>query len=177
MCGSDGGGAGEQGGGGAGGRYTEMGQLPEAVDGLRIALAEDADAEARDFVRGRLRAFNDVTSENHRVLRGAGKRPLDVLLRDGAGEIVGGLIASTYWGWLDLDTLWVAEGLRRHGYGRTLLRMAETEARARGCVHALLTTYSFQARGFYEKEGYRVVGELAGYPPGSTYYWMRKDWR
>ena len=31
----------------------------------------------------------------------------------------------------------------------------------------MLTTYSFQARGFYEKEGYRVVGEMAGYPPRS----------
>jgi hypothetical protein len=39
----------------------------------------------------------------------------------------------------------------------------------------MLTTYSFQARGFYEKEGYSVVGEMAGYPPGATYFWMRKD--
>lgn len=88
---------------------------------------------------------------------------------------MGGLIGSTYWGWLELDTLWVAEELRRHGYGRTLLRMAEAEARARGCARVMLTTYSFQARGFYAKEGYRVVGELADYPPGSTYYCMRKD--
>ena len=58
-----------------------------------------------------------------------------------------------------------------------LLRMAEAEARTRGCSHVMLTTYSFQARGFYEKEGYRVVGEMAGYPPGATYYWMRKDLR
>ena len=68
-----------------------------------------------------------------------------------------------------------AAGLRRLGHGRALLRMAEAEARTRGCSHVMLTTYSFQARGFYEKEGYRVVGEMAGYPPGTTYYWMRKD--
>ena len=47
--------------------------------------------------------------------------------------------------------------------------------RTRGCSQVMLTTYSFQARGFYEKEGYRVVGEMADYPPGATYYWMRKD--
>jgi hypothetical protein len=38
-----------------------------------------------------------------------------------------------------------------------------------------LRTFSFQARRFYEKEGYRVVGELADYLPGETLYWVRKD--
>jgi hypothetical protein len=54
--------------------------------------------------------------------------------------------------------------------------MAEGEARARGCSRAKLRTFSFQARGFYEKEGYRIVGELRDDPPGKIFYWMRKDW-
>jgi N-acylglucosamine-6-phosphate 2-epimerase len=152
-----------------------IGQPSEGADGFRITLTEIADAAAREFMHRQLRAFNDRTSEHHRMIRAAGPAPLDILIRDDAGEILGGLIASTYWGWLDVDTLWVGESLRRQGYGRTLLRMAEAEARARGCSHVMLTTYSFQARGFYEKEGYRVVGELVDYPPGATYYWMRKD--
>jgi GNAT superfamily N-acetyltransferase len=152
-----------------------MDQPSEATDGLRITLTETADPDAREFVHRQLRAFNDRNSEHHRAIRGAGLVPLDILIRDAAGEILGGLIASTYWGWLELDVLWVQEDLRRHGYGRTLLRMAEAEARTRGCSHALLTTYSFQARGFYEGEGYDVVGEMADYPPGAVYYWMRKD--
>ena len=126
-------------------------------------------------MHGQLRAFNDRSSEHHRSIRGAGPTPLDILIRDAADEIAGGLIASTYWGWLELDVLWVRESLRQHGYGRTLLRMAEAEARKRGGSRVMLTTYSFQARGFYEREGYEVVGEMADYPPGATYYWMRKD--
>lgn len=140
-----------------------------------VTLTETADPAAREFVRGQLRAFNDRHSEHHRAIRGVGQAPLDILIRDTAGVIVGGLIAATYWGWLEVDTLWVAEPLRGQGHGRALLRMAEAEARRRGCAHAMLTTYSFQARGFYEREGYCVVGEMAGYPPGATYYWMRKD--
>ena len=131
-----------------------MGQSSEATDGFRITLTETADPDAREFMHRQLRAFNDRTSEHHRAIRATGPTPLDILIRDAKGEIVGGLIASTYWGWLELDVLWVVEGLRRHGYGRTLLRMAEAEARTRGCSRVMLTTYSFQARGFYEREGY-----------------------
>ncbi len=36
------------------------------------------------------------------------------------------------------------------------------------------TTYSFQARGFYEKLGYRLAGQIDDYPPGRSYYWLRK---
>jgi N-acylglucosamine-6-phosphate 2-epimerase len=152
-----------------------MGEAVTANEGLSIALSATADSETRDFVRQQLRAFNDTCSEHHRATRSAEPTPLDILIRNEAGEIQGGLIASTYWGWLEVNVLWIAEGLRRLGHGRTLLRMAEAEARTRGCGHVMLTTYSFQARGFYEKEGYRVVGEMAGYPQGAVYYWMRKD--
>lgn len=38
-----------------------------------------------------------------------------------------------------------------------------------------LRTFGFQARGFYEKQGYRVVGALEDYPPGNAMFWMRKD--
>ena len=152
-----------------------MGESSEILAGFSIALSATVDSEAREFIRLQLRAFNDLHSEYHRAIRSVEPTPLDILIRNAAGEIVGGLIASTYWGWLEVNILWVAEGLRRLGHGRTLLRMAEAEARTRDCVHVMLTTYSFQARGFYEKEGYRVVGEMAGYPPGAMYYWMRKD--
>ncbi len=152
-----------------------MGESSGTPAGLNCAVSATADAEARDFIRRQLRAFNDANSEHHRAIRNAEPAPLDILIRDAAGEIVGGLIGSTYWGWLEVNILWVAEGLRRLGHGRTLLGMAETEARARDCSHVMLTTYSFQARGFYEQEGYHVVGEMVGYPPGATYFWMRKE--
>jgi hypothetical protein len=38
-----------------------------------------------------------------------------------------------------------------------MLLMAEAEARKRGCSHAMLYTYSFQAPDFYYKFGYRIV--------------------
>ena len=124
-----------------------MGESSEILAGFSIALSATVDSEAREFIRLQLRAFNDLHSEYHRAIRSVEPTPLDILIRNAAGEIVGGLIASTYWGWLEVNILWVAEGLRRLSYGRTLLRMAETEAKARGCSQVMLTTYKWVCIG------------------------------
>ena len=51
---------------------------------------------------------------------------------------------------------------------------AEAEAIRRGCLGAWLDTFSFQARGFYERLGYAVFGALADYPPGHDRFFMQK---
>jgi ribosomal protein S18 acetylase RimI-like enzyme len=142
---------------------------------LRYTLYEKADPAVRERIHGEIKAFNDVVSPHHRAARGAGLQALDVLATDVQGEIAGGLIADTYWGWLEIEDLWVAEKLRGHGIAQQLMRQAEAEARARGCTRVFLRTFSFQARGLYEKLGYHVVGELVDYPPGEVFYWMQKD--
>jgi ribosomal protein S18 acetylase RimI-like enzyme len=102
-------------------------------------------------------------------------RPLHIILRDEAGTLLGGLIADTYWRWLDIDDFWLAATVRRRGFGRAMLAAAEEEAVQRGCYYAKLETFSFQARGFYEKCGYMVTGQLDEYPPGHAFYWMVKE--
>jgi hypothetical protein len=52
---------------------------------------------------------------------------------------------------------------------------AESEAVNRGCASSWLDTFSFQARGFYEKLGYRVFGELCDNPPGHTRFFLKKS--
>jgi GNAT superfamily N-acetyltransferase len=99
---------------------------------------------------------------------------LYVLARDDAGHIVGGLIGATVWGWLELKLLWVSEHCRGRGYGTRLLRTAEEEARQRGCHHALLDTFDFQARGFYEALGYRAFASLADFPRGHSRIFLEK---
>lgn len=140
-----------------------------------ITSADTADSEAHQLLLAQLRAYNDSHSPHHRALRAEGGRPLELYIRDAAGTLLGGLIGETFWGWLSIDLLLLSEPLRGHGYGRRLVEQAEQLARARGCDHAYLTTFSFQARSFYERLGYRVVGQLDDYPPGMCYYWLRKD--
>jgi hypothetical protein len=43
-----------------------------------------------------------------------------------------------------------------------------------GCQGAHLDTFSFQAKGFYEKLGYRVFGELEECPAGNSRFYLWK---
>lgn len=142
---------------------------------LQLSLGREPDAEIETFVKGRIRAFNDEHSPHHRRIRAEGAQPLNILLHDAADRTVGGLTASTFWDWLELDDFWLDEAYRRQGLGTVMLGLAEDEAVARGCRHAVVRTFSFQARGFYEKRGYRVVGTLEDFPPGEALYTMRKE--
>lgn len=91
------------------------------------------------------------------------------------GDVVGGVIGVTYWNWLNIDLMWLTEELRGQGFGQQLLALAEEKGRQRGATHAHLDTFSFQAPGFYQKQGYTVFGELPDFPPGHTRYYMVKE--
>lgn len=107
-------------------------------------------------------------------------RPLSVFVHAprrlpwGKGRLVGGLNGGTAWGWFYVSHLWVDATARHHGLGSALMAEAERLAQARGAAGAHLTTASFQARGFYEKQGYGVFGQIDGMPPGGTLFYMSK---
>lgn len=154
--------------------------LETSPDGLRFSLGQDAESDAvktlREAIHQGLRDFNDAANPLFASARAAGDpQPLDIFLHDAAGELLGGATGSTVWGWLKLDILWVDKRARGQGLGARLLALAEAQARARGCQHVRLSTFDFQARQFYEKYGYVVVGEMRGFPPGGSFYWLRKD--
>src|SRR5215813_6512997 len=81
---------------------------------------------------------------------------LGVFLRDERGMLVGGVFAHVNWNWLSINLVWVSERLRRAGLGRQMILAMEQAGRERGCTHAHLDTFSYQARPFYEKLGYEV---------------------
>ncbi len=103
-------------------------------------------------------------------------RPLAVLLSNPeSDEIVGGLHGATAFSHLWIDLLFVPESMRGIGIGRQLMAQAEAEAVRRGCRAAVLDTFSFQARGFYERLGYSVFGTLNDCPPGHSRFYMTKQ--
>ena len=101
------------------------------------------------------------------------RRPLAAFVKDG-DTLLGGVAGYTQYGWFSVDHLWVADDRRGTGLGSRLLAAAETEARRRGCHSVRLDTYSFQARPFYEAQGYVLFGELDHYPDEHAKYFLAK---
>jgi ribosomal protein S18 acetylase RimI-like enzyme len=101
-------------------------------------------------------------------------RPVGFLLRDENGALVGGLIGATVWGWLQIRDLWIVAHARGQGWGSTLMDHAEREGIARGCHHACLDTFDFQALEFYRRRGYEVFGTLRDFPTGHERYFVSK---
>ena len=100
--------------------------------------------------------------------------PLRLGIHDDDRRLIAGLNGGTAWSWLQIYGLWVAGEYRGQDLGYRLLRTAEEIAVARGCYHASLSTFGFQARGFYVRCGYTVYGQLEGYPAGHTHFHLRK---
>lgn len=135
---------------------------------IRIVSEPNATHEDKDFVRNTLDEFNrQITGESVTQL-------VSIFLRDEQDTILGGLLGEIWGGWIHIDILWVHESLRGQDYGTKLMLAAEDEARAKGCTNAHVETASFQARPFYERLGYTVFAEVPDYPPGHSFYFLRK---
>ena len=137
------------------------------MNDLRITVETDPSPDDVLAVRGGLVAYNLKHSSVEE------SRALNVFLRD-ANKVVGGVIGWTWGDWLDIAYVWVDPARHRQGFGTRILRAAEEAAIARGCRHAQLDTYSFQAPGFYAKQGYIVFGALEDQPGGHIRYYLRK---
>ena len=112
--------------------------------------------------------FNDSRAESSQ------QEDLMVAAHGYDGNLVGGIKAHTHRGWLYISQLWVSEGARGSGLGSKLMRLAEEEARKRGCFASYLNTFSFQAVEFYKKHGYEIFGELRDFPRGHSRIFLKK---
>lgn len=121
-----------------------------------------------EYVRDALTRFNNehVGEDGH--------TPLYFTEYDSDGNVIGGILGGTYWGWMYIDILWVHEEHRKQGIGSRLLAAAEKEAVLRGCHHIHVDTMSWQAPAFYQKHGYEVIGILPDIPRGHRKYLLQK---
>ena len=112
----------------------------------------------REIAKG-LYAYNDAAIGKNDYRR------LTITVRN-RGKVVGGLAAEMYWGGMYVNLLWMSDRYRAEGWGRSLLKAAEAEARKRGVRRVFLESFTFQAPGFYKKHGYREYSRLKQFPRG-----------
>jgi ribosomal protein S18 acetylase RimI-like enzyme len=134
-----------------------------------IQLADGKHLAARELIARELDDYNNANSGQR------DNTPLDMIVTDPAtGEVLGGLSGRTSLGVFIIHMLYLPSSLRRSGVGSELLSKAEAEAKRRGCDNAVVYTISFQAPHFYEKHGFRVLGEVPCQPAGTSRFFMAK---
>ncbi|WP_457321784.1 GNAT family N-acetyltransferase [Stenotrophomonas sp. P5_B8] len=136
---------------------------------MRAPCIQPASAEDTRAVFAGLLAFNQAASGD-----ALDEQPVNRVIHDAAGQAVAGIAADVCGGWLMVHALWVDQTQRGRGLGQALLADAEQQARALGAHAVTLDTFSWQAEGFYLKQGYAVFGRLQGFPPGHERLYLRK---
>ncbi len=137
--------------------------------GYEITIPKEKEA---DFIGNMLLKFN---LESKPLSQEEPFISINRCIKDENGEIIGGILAClALWNILSIDTLWVKEEFRNKGIAKQLLSLVETEARNMGCHIVYLSTYDFQAKDFYLKNGYEVFGVLEDCPKEHKLYHLSK---
>ena len=138
---------------------------------FELEITDVHDEVALTELRERLIAHNIAVTGYH------DGRSLSCFLRDEEGEMVAGLDGFTWGGYAKIEWLWLAEHLRGSGLGTRMVGAAEAEAAARGCRVVRVDTHTFQAPGFYERLGYRRIGDAIDTPVGHGEIFYVKELR
>lgn len=124
---------------------------------MKTRLTAAPTADDLEEIKTALRTFNLNFIHRPKL------RELGIFVEDQHGKKQAGIVAETVGKWMYIQMLWVDESLRGKDVGTQLITEAEEEAKARGCHYALVDTFSFQARPFYERMGYGVQMTLEDY--------------
>jgi GNAT superfamily N-acetyltransferase len=135
-----------------------------------ITIQVEPDATKQDA----LTVMEIVRSFNRQFFPPTQWRSVKILARDETGAIVGGVLGDVGCGWLYISVLGVQEEWRGQGLGTALLQAAEQEGQNQGSIGVYLETIEFQARGFYERNGYTVFAVQENYPIGFKRYYLQK---
>ena len=127
------------------------------MDALTISPATEEEVRSGDIGR-RLRHFNyGVIGEYPET------QYIRLNARDATGRVVGGVRGFVLLYWLQVEVLFVDDSVRRTGIGSALLVEAERQARKLGAKNVSVTTFEWQAPGFYAKHGYEEEGRTEKY--------------
>ncbi len=117
-----------------------------------------------------------LDAHNARAVPGPGAVELTVSSYDGSGALLGGLSGWTWQEAAGIGMTWVHADQRGTGLGAKLLHDFEEAARTRGARRVFVTSFTFQAPGFYERHGYREIFRWEGVPTaGEADVHFRKD--
>lgn len=144
-----------------------------------ITIKRDNNEELKDIIHSNLRKNNREKCEwlknnTSADIKISGTKTSNFLAFDNE-RLVGGAIGFVEYNWYFLDLLYIDEEYRGQDIGTNLLKEIEEFSIKQNLTGIRMETWDFQARGFYEKNGYNVFAEIKDCPPGTICYFLKKE--
>lgn len=140
-----------------------------------ITYKFDISKESKDYIEHKLELYNFSKSKYLNPCIYTMEQKRFGFYAYANNRIIGGaygFIDDGYWTWLDL--LFVDEKYRNMDIATNLIKQVEQFARNNKCIGIRTDTWSFQAKGFYEKMGFTIYGQLENHPPHAIDYLLKK---
>jgi GNAT superfamily N-acetyltransferase len=134
---------------------------------MQIKVKEE-DSEILEIIK------NGVIEYNSKYL---GKREFKpfVIYAEENSQIIGGIVGEVVGNCLRIDWLFVEEAFRGKKIGTRLFNELDKFAKANNCSIMQAETFDFQAKPFYEKQGFTCVGIIEKWVGGRDCHFMRKE--
>lgn len=131
----------------------------------KLFIEAELSSEDLKIIEEGLREFNLSKTSEENI-------PINILLKNDDGKIIGGLQGNHNSHWLYINALWVDSTHRGKGYGKQMMLAVEQEAVKRGVTKSYLQT--IHTLDFYQKLGYEIFGVIEDSPAGFNMYYVKK---
>lgn len=136
---------------------------------IKTSLAPDEIQRISKIIGQNLKKFNESKIGPYEF------KPFTIYITNETNEVIGGIKGDLFDIICMVQSVWVHEEERGRGLGSKAFEKLEEFAKNSKCELIQLDTTEFQAKGFYEKLGFKVVAELPKNFKGFTTYIMRKN--
>ena len=136
---------------------------------MKIKRIEENESRAGDFIN---RAFTDYALKCNVALN---FEEYCFEAENDSGEIIGVITGRAYYNEVHIGDLIVDEKYRGQNIGSQLVRAVEDYYKDKAYTKISLTTFGFQAPGFYEKLGYELEFVRANKDPKLSKYFFKKN--
>lgn len=144
-----------------------------------ITIERDNNEEMKDIIHTNLRKNNREKCDWLRNNISADIKIPDMknsnFLAFDNDKLIGGAIGFVQYNWYFLDLLYVNEAYREQNIGTNLLKQIEKFAKEQNLTGIRMETWDFQAKEFYEKNGYTIFAEIKDCPPKTICYFLKKN--
>ena len=134
-------------------------------------IANEIDSRLRIFNRKNCKYFIEKAKDNRDEYE---EKTQNFIVCDN-DKLVGGAVGFVEYNWYFLDLLYIDEEYRSQMIGTKLIKQIEEYAKEEKLTGIRMETWDFQARGFYEKNGYKVFAEIKDCPPTTICYFLKKE--